>query len=102
MEEQKQQVLTRRDFLKKISIGALGVAALLHFGPKMQVQAGVNDNTQDGQIFSNPVPPTDTELMWRNTGTSVNTYGKGGVAVPKGALCYYDGDGWKPNTATWY
>lgn len=69
--------------------------------------ATLNTGGSGGAGAEQSATPPDHDEMWLNTGSDNNSYGVGGVPVPKGALCYYvdtgnaSTSGWKPVTAIW-
>ena len=96
-------VLSRRDFIKKMTCGLVGVLALAKFGTTPVMANTVTEVKDEGNIVQSAVAPNDHSKMWLNNGTDENTYGVDGEDVPAGTLCYWDdaGGGWRPTTTTW-
>ena len=100
-----KKVVSRKEFLHSIGLGTLAIFFFSRF--TLPTQAASNsvlfaDNMGGSSgAFQGAKPPSSTKQMWLNTGDASNTFGAGGVAVPHGALCYNDGEGWKPTTTTW-
>ncbi len=98
----KEGTISRREFLKKSLLGALGIVAVAKLGTA-SVLPGIPVASEDENIVKSASAPADHKKMWLNTGADAAGIGVDGVPVPAGALCYYDTakDGWKPTTATW-
>ena len=93
-------VISRKDFLKKVAYGSLGLLALIKLGT---IPVHAEPVSEDNSIVQSNAAPEDHSVMWLNTGSGINADGVNGMAVPNGAMCYWDaeGNGWKPTAATW-
>ena len=94
-------VISRKDFLKKIAYGSLGILAFMKLGSVPAFAAGPQE--QEDTVVQSEFAPSDHSKVWINTGSGSNGYGVNGTSVPNGAMCYWNeaGQGWKPSTATW-
>ena len=74
--------MTRRDFLKKIGAGIMGLGMLCLF-PMEEIRAAtVTDNLADGGLYVGNIPPANRTLLWMDTNSS--------PAMPK----YWTGVDW--------
>lgn len=84
-------VMTRKQFLKKLAVGLLGVLVVGKFGTEV-VQAGVSDNlnSSGGGSVIGTTPPANKKKTWIDTGND-------------GVMKYYDPESadWIPIRSTW-
>ncbi len=83
------EMISRREFLKKMALGALGILALGNVGAIDVKAATVNDNlNSQGGVYVGPVEPADKNKLWIDT-------------LSGGVTKYYDGAGWVLTRSTW-
>lgn len=78
----KQRVIKRRDFLKKLGIGALGTAAAMAAGPLMSFAEESVDTKRLGKRPAFSSPDTMTYRINRHTGDKVSLLGYGCMRWP--------------------
>lgn len=83
-----EERISRKDFLKKLGIGAfVGSIALKNLVQPIKA-ATVTDNLTENGVFRGALPPTNVKLLWIDTTTNPGT--------PK----YYNGTAWVATNST--
>lgn len=80
--------MTRGDFLKKTTLGALSLVLLSKVNVLAAGTVPVNDNLAAGGTYIGDAAPSNKKLMWLDTAS-------------EGVLKYYDGSKWMPTRSTW-
>ena len=80
--------MTRGEFLKKTTLGALSLVMLSKLNVLAAGTVTVNDNLATGGTHIGNSSPSNKKLMWLDTAS-------------EGVLKYHDGTKWTPVRSTW-
>lgn len=84
-------LITRKDFLKKVTLGGFAVLFASKFGipeVKAATSAVVSDNINSGGVHIGNSAPANIKLAWIDTGNY-------------GVMKYHNGTSWIPIRSTW-
>ena len=80
--------MTRKEFLKKATLGAIGLALFSKFGAGAAEAATVSDNLGKGGHHKGASAPTNKKMLWIDTNND-------------GVMKYWNGSAWTPIRSTW-
>lgn len=80
--------MTRKDFLKKTTLGAVSLLVLSNMNVLAAGSVSVNDNLATGGTYIGANAPSNKKLTWVDTAN-------------EGIMKYYDGTEWTPIRSTW-
>lgn len=86
-----EEKISRLDFLKKGSLGLLGLFAVVHTCAKPAEAATVKDNLTGGGSGTviGTTAPTNTKKLWIDTSSG------------RGVMKYWNGSAWSPTASVW-
>lgn len=89
---QKNNTMSRGEFLKRTAVGAAAAAIMLKFGGTIDAVAApvktAEAKTEGNKQYVGKVAPLDKSITWIDTSVG-------------GVMKYWDGNGWVPVKSTW-